>query len=751
MIIQTHDGKQFDVPEENLERFVKAYNNFTGFDPRKLSPDPEVNPERGVNFGGGVRAAAQGLPVVGSYADEAEAGIRAAGDALAKEMLYQKEHENDPKPEPKLPGLTGKLMQGMEDYNAKQERYNEFFDQSYDKYLKNARESYEGAKRNMPEIAYPLEIGTGIAGEAGLAALTGGASLHPAVQGAMGAVYGYGMGEGDALNRTATAGVMGIASGLLPVAGKYAIKGGKAAVNGGLKYFGKKIANKGMPALTKALIKPNSVEKTVVSTDLSKATSTIIDNINKADVLPEEKPVVQTIVDALSNNSQKNAHLLFKDANKAVMNAYEKGSLSPDSLINLKGAISNPIKTIKEANDIFTINNLRTLVNKSESIAEKTAVADDLLKNTTKVKSLYNTVNKDINEMLTLSWKDQLKDTFIDLQSKYADKFSQDVIQRLYDKVLSATANSAEQVIKDSSNDLITRNLTREIKNVVASESGLSKEFAKDLEDRIISEVLSRRTAASLAGKSLKASSEGLIGSIALDATIGAIAGAAFPGAGAGVAGALLRNVLMPGNSSLSRVIGALKDKAVDSVIAKNVARDNTVATIISANKKGLLNRYGENKLKDIVRNVKETASRKTAGQKIANALKPYKAVGEGTKEASKKPAKQLVKEALQVAPKTAIPVGIRETTREMYNEDVIPFAAKPKREEPLKQSIVEPKEVTPTVQQPVEIPKATMNPNNLSYNTIVLPGSEGDTSSSMEKFIRMIQALYPNYYQKVA
>lgn len=743
MIIQTHDGKQFDIPEENLEGFLKAYNRSTGFDPRKLSPDPEVNPERGVNFGGGARAAAQGLPVVGSYADEAEATVRAAGDALVQEMMYQQEHRNDPKPEPKLPGLTGKLMQGMEDYNAKQDRYNEFFDQSYDKYLKNARESYEGAKRNMPGVAYPLEIGTGIAGEMGLAALTGGASLHPAVQGVMGAAYGYGMGEGDALNRTATAGVIGITSAALPVAGK----GVKYGVKKPLEYFGKKIANKEMPALTKALIKPNSVEKTVVSTDLSKATSTIIDNINKVDVLPEEKPVVQTIVDALSNNSQKNAHLLLKDANKAVMNAYEKGGLSGDSLINLKGAVGDSLKIIK-GNDAFTINNLRTLVNKGESIAEKTAVADDLLRNTTRVKSLYNTVNKDIDEMLTLSWEDQLKDTFIDLQSKYADKFSQDVIQRLYDKVLSATANSAEQVIKDSSNDLITRNLTKEIKNIVASESGLSKEFAQGLEDRIISEVLSRRTAASLAGKSLKASSEGLIGSIALDATIGAIADAAIPGAG--IPGALIRNVLP--NSSLSRVKGALKDKAVDSVIAKNVARDNTVATMISANEKGLLNYWGENEIKAAMkRGAKAAASRETAGQKIVNALKPYKAVREGIKEASKKPAKQLVKEALKVAPKTAIPVGIRETTREMYNEGAIPFAAKPKREEPLKQHTVVPKEATPTVQQPVETPKATMNPNNLSYNTIVLPGSEGDTSSSMEKFIRMIQALYPQYYQKVA
>lgn len=749
MLIQTHDGKQFDIPEENLEGFLKAYNNATGFDPRKLSPDPEVNPERGANLAGVARSAAQGLPVVGSYADEAEAGMRAAGDALVQEMMYQQEHRNDPKSEPKLPGFTGKLMQGMEDYNAKQERYNEFFDQSYDKYLKNARESYEGAKKNIPEWAYPAEIGTGIVGEAGLAALTGGASLHPAVQGAMGAVYGYGMGEGDAINRGISSLAVGGASVALPLAGKYAVKFGKPVVNKGLEYVGKKIANKEMPALTKALIKPNSVEKTVVSTDLSKATSGIIDNINKVDVLPEEKPVVQTIVDALSGNSQKNAHLLFKDVNKAIMNAYEKGGLSPDSLINLKGAISNSPKTI-EANDAFTINNLRTLVNKGESIAEKTAVADDLLKNTTRVKSLYNTVNKDIDEMLALSWKDQLKDTFIDLRSKYGDKFSQDVIQRLYNKVLLATANSAEQVIKDSSNDLITRNLTREIKNIVASESGLSKEFAQDLEDRIISEVLSRRTAASLAGKSLQASSKGLIGSVALDTAIGVTADAAFPGAGAGVAGALIRNIL-PGNSSLSRVKGALKDKAVDSVIAKNVARDNTVATIVSANEKGLLNRYGEKELKDAIkRGAKVAASRETTGQKIVNALKPYKAVREGIKEASKKPAKQLVKEAIKATPKTAIPVGIRETTREMYNEGVIPFAAKPKREEPLKQSIVEPKEVTPTVQQPVEIPKAAINPNNLSYNTIVLPGSEGG-ESIMQKHLQLLAALYPNFYQKVA
>lgn len=700
MIIQTHDGKQFDVPQDKVEGFLKDYNNSTGFDPRKLSPDPEVNPERGVNFGGGARAFAQGLPIIGSYADEAEAWVRS-----------------------------------------------QFGDKSYDEYLKNARESYEGAKENMPEIAYPLEIGSGILGETGLAVLTGGASLHPLAQGAMGAVYGYGMGEGDALNRTAAAGLMGTASAALPVVGGKVVKYG---VKKPLEYFGKKIANKEMPALMKALIKPNSVEKTVVSTDLSKATGAIIDNINKVDVLPEEKPVVQTIVDALGGNSQKNGHLLLKDADAALNAARKEGVLSEDTTVNLYGALHDTPKTI-EGKDAFTINNLRTLVNKGESIAEKTAVADDLLRNTTKVKSLYNTVNKDIDEMLALSWEDQLKDTFIDLQTKYAKELlpPENAIQRLYNKVLVATANSAEQGIKDSSNDLITRNLAKEIKNIVASESGLSKEFAQGLEDRIISEVLSRRTAASLAGKSLQASSEGLVGSVALDAAMGIGANAVLPGAG--VPGALIRNVL-PGNSSLSRVKGALKDKAVDSVIAKNVARDNTIAGVVTANEKGLLNRWGENEIKaGMKRGAKAAASRETAGQKIVNALKkPGKIVKEGIEEASKKPTKQLIKEALQVAPKTVIPVGIREATREVYDNGVIPFAAKPKREEPVKQQVTTPQEVAPVV-QPTEELQQLSNPNNLSYNTIVLPSSEGDTSSTVEKFIRMIQALYPQYYQRAA
>lgn len=743
MLIQTHDGKQFDIPEENLEGFLKAYNYATGFDPRKLSPDPEVNPERGVNFGGGVRAAAQGLPVVGSYADEAEATVRAAGDALVQEMMYQQEHRNDPKPEPKLPGLTGKLMQGMEDYNAKQDRYNEFFDQSYDKYLKNARESYEGAKRNMPGVAYPLEIGTGIAGEAGLAALTGGASLHPAVQGAMGAVYGYGMGEGDALNRTATAGVIGITSGLLPVAGKYGVKYG---VKKPLEYFGKKIANKEMPALTKALQKDTVLGKAILNTDKQPTIEKVVAQLNtlqKTAQTEEQKTVVDNII-------------------RSVRNGEAPNKILRDSGLWLKRSdpFAREVSTtlLEASTSIPQLNIVRTAINKAESFGEKTAVVNDLLKNTTKKESLYNAVSSDVRDVLNKTWDDQLREGILETARNH-DLVGTDM-KDLMESLLAATSKGVDTTIKDTADDLVTASIRNNIKKALANETKLPAGFINELEDRITSEVLARRTANTLVGKGLESSASGLGLSLIKDATLGIAADAIIPGSSAGIVGALARNFIPGGGSTISKLAGKASNFAVEKALNKTIKEGGEPALIktLTKNNPNMKN-YANKTVKEIAKAGEKTAEYKAIKEilkdkpveKIVNALKPYKAVKEGYNEASKKPAKQLVKEALQVAPKTAIPVGIRETTREMYNEDAIPFAAKPKREEPLKQSIVEPKEVTQTVQQPVEIPKATMNPNNLSYNTIVLPGSEGDTSSSMEKFIRMIQALYPQYYQKVA
>lgn len=193
--VTTWDGKTYNVPNENVDAFLEQYNADTNYATHLSSPD--VNPERGTNFGGGARAFAQGLPVIGSYADETEAYVRS---------------------------LIG--------------------DKSYDEYLKNARESTEGAFKNMPEVAYPLNISAGIAGEAAIAALTGGASLTPQAQALMGAAYGYGMGEGGVENRLTDAAIVGGASAALPVAGRYLVKGGKTVVgNIGKKALQKKIPN----------------------------------------------------------------------------------------------------------------------------------------------------------------------------------------------------------------------------------------------------------------------------------------------------------------------------------------------------------------------------------------------------------------------------------------------------------------------------------------------------------------------------
>jgi len=205
MRVQTWDKKIYDVPEENLEGFLSDYNKATNFDPAKLSSDPNINPERGANWAGTLRAAAQGIPAIGSYADEAEAWVRS-----------------------------------------------KIGDKSYDDYLKNARESTEGAFINTPERAYAANIGAGLLGETIYALLSHGATLTPQAQAAMNAVYGYGAGEGDWKNRAENAAIYGALGAALPVAGRYVAKGGKAAIKG-IKEGVENYATRKIPNTIKAL------------------------------------------------------------------------------------------------------------------------------------------------------------------------------------------------------------------------------------------------------------------------------------------------------------------------------------------------------------------------------------------------------------------------------------------------------------------------------------------------------------------
>lgn len=245
MRVQTWDKKVFDVPEENLEGFLRDYNKATNFDPATLSADPEINPERGANWGGVARAAAQGIPVIGSYADEAEAYVRS---------------------------LIG--------------------DKSYEEYLKNARDSFEGALKNS-SWGYPAYIGTGLLGEGALAYFTGGASLHPTVQGLMGAAYGYGMGE-NVPSRLADAALVGGASYALPVAGKYAVKGTKAGV-GKIVNYGINKLEKDYPLLTNLLKKIPTEESAVLRTVAETPNGTAQKDVN----------IISSLVDSATKESEK--------------------------------------------------------------------------------------------------------------------------------------------------------------------------------------------------------------------------------------------------------------------------------------------------------------------------------------------------------------------------------------------------------------------------------------------------------------
>ena len=673
MLIQTHDGKRFDVPEENLEGFLKDYNKAIGFDPATLSPDPEVNPERGANWAGVARSAAQGLPVIGSYADEAEAYVRS---------------------------LTG--------------------NKSYDEYLKNARESYEGAKKNIPEWAYPAEIGTGVIGEGILAALTSGASLHPAAQGAMGAIYGYGMGEGDVANRGITAGVMGGASAALPIAGKYAVKFGKPVVNKGLEYVGKKIANKEMPALMKALQKETPLGKAVVNTDKQPAMEKAIMQLNalqKTAQTEEQKTVVDNVIRAVNNGE------------------------APDKILEDTGLIlkrNDPFArevsaTLLEASTpVPQLNTVRTAINKAESFGEKTAVVNDLLKNTTKKESLYNAVSSDVRDVLNKTWDDQLREGILETARNH-NLVGTDM-KGLMNRLLVATSNGVDTAIKDTADDLVTTSIRSNIKKALANEIKLPAAFINELEDRITSEVLARRIANTLVGKGLESSASGLGSSLMKDAALGIAADAIIPGAG--VVGALARNVIPGSGSTIAKLAGKASNYAVEKALDKTIKEGGEPALIkaLSKNNPNMKN-YANKTVKEIAKVGEETAEYKAIKErledkpieKIVNALKKgYTA----TKEAVKKPAKQIVKEAIKATPKAAIPVSIREVVKEANEYE--PFTGKQEREKRLNDMLLN-------------------NLRNVPNNTtIVLPDNDSGQSIT-QKHLQLLAALYPEFYNKVA
>lgn len=127
--------------------------------------DLKVSTPRGANFGGYVRNIAQNIPLLGTRADELEATIRSNKAGLAAGMM----------------GFSGlsRLLQN---------------DAEYEKYRRNAEESALGNEANAP-YGEAAALGTNIAGNMALAALTRGLTLNPYVSAAQGIIEGSGRGS----------------------------------------------------------------------------------------------------------------------------------------------------------------------------------------------------------------------------------------------------------------------------------------------------------------------------------------------------------------------------------------------------------------------------------------------------------------------------------------------------------------------------------------------------------------------------
>lgn len=144
--------KQFFAENDDLESQFFA------------TPEKEAK-KRGVNLGGYIRNIAQNIPVIGTRADEAEALIRSNKAGLAAGMMD-------------LPFLARILQNNAE----------------YEKYRRNAEESALENEANAP-YGKAAALGTNIAGNMALTALTHGLTLNPFVSAAQGIIEGSGRGS----------------------------------------------------------------------------------------------------------------------------------------------------------------------------------------------------------------------------------------------------------------------------------------------------------------------------------------------------------------------------------------------------------------------------------------------------------------------------------------------------------------------------------------------------------------------------
>lgn len=200
------DGRKNNVPDEGIQRFITDKYN-------ELNKTEEK--QRGRNLGGALRFVAQQVPIIGSRTDELEANIRADEQGVKDYLASLSEEEKQ-------------KMRADKDYAVKKikERPESFREEAYQKMLKNARESYQGAERAFYEntakgnwfdrnIGKYAPAGIAIAGNVPITVATGGANLLPSVSALQGAIDWSGQGE-DAEQKAILGGIGGGLSYILP-------------------------------------------------------------------------------------------------------------------------------------------------------------------------------------------------------------------------------------------------------------------------------------------------------------------------------------------------------------------------------------------------------------------------------------------------------------------------------------------------------------------------------------------------------
>lgn len=369
------DGRKNNVPDEGIQRFITDKYN-------ELNKTEEK--QRGRNLGGALRFVAQQVPIIGSRTDELEANIRADEQGI-KEYLSSLSEEEKQK------------MRADKDYAVKKikERPESFREEAYQKMLKNARESYQGAERAFYEntakgnwfdrnIGKYAPAGIAIAGNVPITVATGGANLLPSVSALQGAIDWSGQGE-DAEQKAILGGIGGGVSYILP-AGLNKLFPTKSVTQSTVnKYASGKLlgAKKPYETVVAKTIKTGEEPVAVIAKESTRGTQpAIMKNLQMA--LKGNDAQAKLVYDSAVKNVDYEGGFIKYIRDRLPSNLSDKVKKTLSSLFD---KAEQAMYNMTDEGDVLVRNDIREVVDsvvnqgmKGASIAEKQAVKDSAVK-----------------------------------------------------------------------------------------------------------------------------------------------------------------------------------------------------------------------------------------------------------------------------------------------------------------------------------------------------------------------------------